>query len=69
VTLANQVILAAVNQQIALERRLLVVGGNACLEAAMGGLNVAYPWSMPMMVGALLVIKVIENPFPPLVRQ
>jgi ribosomal protein L21 len=43
VALANQVVPALIDQQITLESRLLVVGGNARLEAAVGGLDVAVP--------------------------
>ena len=41
--LANEIIFAFINQQIALESRFLVIGGYACLETAVGGLDVAVP--------------------------
>nr|WP_243126384.1 hypothetical protein [Acetivibrio ethanolgignens] len=41
--LTDEIIFAFINQQIAFECRLFVVGGNARLEAAVGGLDVAIP--------------------------
>ena len=39
--LTDEIISALIDKQIALEGRLLVIGGNARLEAAVGGLDVA----------------------------
>ena len=39
--LADEIISVLIDKQIALESRLFVIGGNARLEAAVGGLDVA----------------------------
>ena len=39
--LADEIVSAFINKQIAFEGRFLVIGGNARLEAAVGGLDIA----------------------------
>ena len=41
VFLPDEIISALIDNQITFEGRLLVIGGNACLEAAVGSLDVA----------------------------